>query len=325
MLIRTKLATSTAVGLLALGTGLVPAASAPGAPPATALLSTAPPSAAAPAATADPQVLTATLARAYDTFDANQGIAVDGKYFYVVDNRSITKHDRATGQPLLQFAGSSDGPIIHMDSGVVVNGKLYASHSNYDESPMESSIEVFDTRTMRHIGTHSFGIYRGSMTWLDRYDGAWWAGFANYDVIPDDQTEPYGGTYNTQVVKLNDAFQVVEAWTIPKAILDRFKPMSNSGGSWGPDGRLWLTGHDLGEAYVMELPAAGSELVWVATVELPEVEGQGIAWDRSGKKSTLWTIKRSTRQAFSFTVPYRSISDPPTSYWRVLGPGQFER
>lgn len=157
-------------------------------------------------------------------------------------------------------------------------------------------------RRHRHIGTHRFGIYRGSMIWLDRYDGAWWAGSANYDVIPDDQTEPYGGTYNTQVVKLNDVFQVVEAWTIPKAILDRFKPMSNSGGSWGPDGRLWLTGHDLGEAYVMELPAAGSELVWVATVELPEVEGQGIAWDRPGKGSTLWTIKRSTRQALSFTV-----------------------
>jgi hypothetical protein len=316
VLIRTKLATSTAVGLLALGAGMLPAGAHPAAPSGAAP---------AEAVAAEPPVLTATLARSYDTFDANQGIAVDGRYFYVVDNRSITKHDRATGEALLQFAGDSAGPITHMDSGVVVNGRLYASHSNYDESPMESSIEVFDTRTMRHIGTHSFGIYRGSMTWLDRHDGAWWAGFANYDVIPDDQTEPYGGTYNTQVVKLNDAFQVVESWTIPKAILDRFKPMSNSGGSWGPDGRLWLTGHDLGEAYVMNLPAAGSELAWLATVELPNVEGQGIAWERSGKQPTLWTIKRSTRQALSFTVPYRSISDPKTSYWRVLGPGQFQR
>ncbi len=33
--------------------------------------------------------------------------------------------------------------------------------------------------------------------------------------------------------------------------------MSNSSGSWGPDGRLWTTGHDLGEAYVMEPSRAG--------------------------------------------------------------------
>jgi hypothetical protein len=315
MLTRTKAAGGLA-GLLAIGAGLLPA---------TGPTLAASPAAAPLAAVAEPPVFTATLARSYDTFDANQGVAVDDKYFYVVDNRSITKHDKATGQPLLQFAANGDGPVIHMDSGAVVNGKLYAAHSNYSDYPMESSIEVFDTRTMRHLTTYSFGIFRGSLTWLDRHDGAWWAGFANYDVIPSGQTKPYGETYNTQVVKLNDAFQVVEAWTIPKTILDRFKPMSNSGGSWGPDGRLWLTGHDLGEAYVMRLPAAGSELEWVATVSLPDVEGQGIAWDHSGRQPTLWTIKRSTRQALSFSVPYRSIANPTTSNWQVLGPGQFQQ
>ena len=274
---------------------------------------------------AEPPVLTATLARAYDTFDANQGVAVDNRYFYVVDNRSITKHDKATGKPLLQFAADADGPIVHMDGAVVVGDKLYAAHSNYDESPMESSVEVFDARTMRHTGTYSFGIDRGSLTWLDRHDGAWWAGFANYDVVPDGQSEPYGGTYNTQVVKLDDRFQVVQAWTIPKPVLDRFRPMSNSGGSFGPDGRLWLTGHDLGEAYVMNPPAAGSKLEWVATVTLPTVEGQGIAWDRSARTPTLWTIRRTTKQALSFNVPYASITDPQDSHWQVLGPGHFEQ
>ncbi|MEQ7126095.1 hypothetical protein ABN034_16395 [Actinopolymorpha sp. B11F2] len=311
MVARTKIVAGVVAGLaagaLALSAALLPAqASAP-----------------AGAAAGEPPVYTATLDRSYDTFDANQGVGVDRDSFYAVNNRTITKHDRATGEPLLQFAGNDDGPITHMDSGVVVNGRLYAAHSNYDESPMESSVEVFDSRTMRPIRTHSFGVDQGSLTWLDRHDGAWWAGFANYDVVPDDQTEPYGETYNTQVVKLDDHFQVVEAWTIPKAILDRFKPMSNSGGSWGPDGRLWLTGHDLGEAYVMNVPSAGSKLEWVATVELPEVEGQGIAWDRSGDKPRLWTIRRSTSQVLTFTVPYGSISDPTTAPWQVLGPGEF--
>jgi hypothetical protein len=273
---------------------------------------------------ADPQRLEAQLLRTYDAFDANQGVAVDRSNFYAVDNRQLTKHDRSTGAAQLQFAGTPGGPFLHMDSGVVYRGKLYASHSNYDESPMQSSVEVFDARTLRHIETHSFGVERGSMTWLDRHDGFWWAGFANYDVIPDDQTEPYGGTNNTQVVKLDDDFQVVAAYTIPREILDRFRPMSNSGGSWGPDGRLWLTGHDLGEAYVMEPPNAGSELRWIATVSLPGVEGQGIAWDLTSHRPTLWTIKRSTKQVLQFSVPYRDIADPPANDWHINGPGQFE-
>lgn len=281
--------------------------------------------AAGTAAAAEPPSFAATPLRSYAAFDANQAVAVDQKYFYAVNNTTITKHDRTTGQPLLQFAGVEGGPFQHMDSGVVVGSKLYAVHSNYPDSPMESSIEVFDTKTMRHVDTFSFGIYRGSLTWLDRHDGAWWAGFANYDVIQDGQTTPYGETYNTQVVKLNDKFEVTESWTIPKQILDKFKPMSNSGGSWGPDGRLWLTGHDLGEAYVMNLPKAGAQLEWVATVDLPDVQGQGIAWDRSSAKPTFWAISRPNKQVRTFTIPTRSITDPTAKAWQVLGPGHFEQ
>jgi hypothetical protein len=282
--------------------------------------------AAGPAQTpaAEPQQLEAELLRTYDAFDANQGVAVDRSRFYAVDNRSITQHDRSTGEPLLQVAGASDGPLIHMDSGAVYHGRLYAAHSNYDESPMESSVEVFDARTLEHVGSQSFGIDRGSLTWIDRYDGFWWAGFANYDVIPDGQTMPYGQTDNTQVVKMNDDFQVVAAYTIPREILDRFRPMSNSGGSWGPDGRLWITGHDLGEAYVMEPSTAGSELRWIATVSLPGVEGQGIAWDLTGPRPTLWAIKRSTKQVLQFSVPYHEITEPPANDVHINGPGHFE-
>lgn len=63
-------------------------------------------------------------------------------------------------------------------------------------------------------------------------------------------------------------------------MLERFEDMSNSGGSWGPDGRLYLTGHDPAEAYVMALPEAASVLRWVGKVKLP-ITGQGVAWDRS--------------------------------------------
>jgi hypothetical protein len=281
-------------------------------------------SAAEPAiAAAEPQQLEARLLRTYDAFDANQGVGVDRSHFYAVDNTSITKHSRETGAPLLQFAGTDGGPLIHMDSGAVHRGRLYAAHSNYSESPMESSVEVFDARTLEHIDSHSFGIDRGSLTWIDRApDGSWWAAFANYDRVFDGQV--YGDTDNTQVVEMNEAFEVVAAYTIPTEILDRFRPMSNSGGSWGPDGRLWLTGHDLGEAYVMEPPRAGSELRWIATVSLPGVEGQGIAWDLRAPRPTLWAIKRSTKQVLQYEVPYRDIAEPPADDWQINGPGEFQ-
>src|SRR6185503_5072653 len=100
--------------------------------------------------------------------------------------------------------------------------------SNYNITPEKSSVEVFDTRTMKHVDTFSFGIDRGSLTWLDRHDGAWWAAFANYDKPPAGSTEPYGGTDNTQIVKLDDRFRVVEAWTLPQELLDKIRPMSSS-------------------------------------------------------------------------------------------------
>ncbi|MDX2704304.1 hypothetical protein PV350_15720 [Streptomyces sp. PA03-6a] len=315
MHVRTKIASAAAACLAAAAlmaaTGL---GSAEASTPAVAK---------AAVAKAAPTEYTAELRHTFAAFDARQGVAVDRKYFYAVNNQTITKHDKATGKPLLQFVGDADGPIIHMDSATVVGDKLYAATSNYNTTPEKSSVEVFDTRTMKHIDTFGFGIDRGSLTWLDRHDGAWWAAFANYDKPPAGSTEPYGGTDNTQIVKLDDRFRVVEAWTLPQELLDKIRPMSNSGGSWGPDGRLWITGHDYDEAYVMDLPSEGSDLRWVATVKLPDVEGQAIAWDRSGRTPELWTIKRSTEQVLVFQAPYTSIEDPHTRQWKVVGPGHF--
>ena len=51
-----------------------------------------------------------------------------------------------------------------------------------------------------------------------------------------------------------------------------------SGGSFGPGGRLFVTGHDEPELYVLEFPTAGSVLQWVATIPVP-IEGQAFGWD----------------------------------------------
>ncbi|MCC6982318.1 MAG: cycloisomerase [Bauldia sp.] len=255
---------------------------------------------------------TSVTVRSYDAEYANQGVGVDAEFFYAVDNEEIGKYSKATGELVDSWIDPEGGPAIHFDSAVVVDGLLYASHSNYRQWPMTSSIEVFDTATMEHVDTHSLGIQRGSLTWLDYHDGSFYGTFANYDnsglaVIGDVEVTPYGDKLNTQVVRFNADWQVVEGWVIPPEILERFEVMSNSGGSWGPDGNLWLSGHDPREAYVMQLPEMGSELVWIATVPI-EIEGQGIAWDRSADVPTLLGIVRPDRR-----VTVTEITFPATS------------
>ena len=78
------------------------------------------------------------------------------------------------------------------------------------------------------------------------------------------------------------------SWTL----LEKFEDMSNSGGSWGPDGFLYLTGHDPAELYRVKLPTAGSVLELVDAIQM-NIRGQGIAWDRTDPGS-IYGIVRAT-------------------------------
>ncbi|HEX2825516.1 MAG TPA: hypothetical protein VHP37_04165 [Burkholderiales bacterium] len=224
--------------------------------------------------------------------EANQGVGVDAGHFYAVDNHAIGKYDKKTGKLVKKWQGEKGGAILHLDSAMVMDGKLYAAHSNYPQWPMTSSLEIFDAETLEHIGSHSFGIRWGSLTWADWHDGHWWMVFANYDRLLGPNRTPYGHKANTVMVKLTKDFQPVQSWTLPKAILDRFEDMSNSGGSWGPDGYLYLSGHDPAEIYRMRLPKAGSVLELVDVIPM-NIRGQGIAWDRS-QPGVIYGVIRAT-------------------------------
>jgi hypothetical protein len=224
--------------------------------------------------------------------EANQGIGVDDRYFYAVDNQAIAKYDKATGKLVKTWQGQKDGPIVHLDGAMLMDGKLYAAHSNYPGWPMKSSLEIFDADTMEHIATHDFGVRWGSLTWVDWHDAHWWMTFANYDQKIGPGRTAYGGKANTVMVELTAEFGPVRSWSLRKEVLDRFEDMSNSGGSWGPDGFLYLSGHDPAEVYKMTLPDAGSVLRLVEIVPL-SIRGQGIAWDRA-QPGVIYGIIRAT-------------------------------
>jgi hypothetical protein len=234
-----------------------------------------------------------TLAK-FPAPEAHQGVAVDAEHFYAVTDRAIGKYEKKTGKRVDKWEGSKDGPVIHLDSGVVVDGKLYAAHSNYPGLPMTSSVEIWDVKTMKHAGSHSFGILWGSLTWLDRHEGSWWAVFANYSRVFGPSQQPYGNTHWTTLVKFDDTWQWKEAWIFPEKVLNKSEPMSISGGSWGPDGLLYCTGHDHPELYALRLPRAGSVLDLVEVIPIDN-QGQGIAWDRSDP-GTIYSIHRAQKQ-----------------------------
>ena len=229
--------------------------------------------------------------RKFSAPEARQGIAVDDKYCYVIGTRVIAKYDKQTGNPVKKWQENENGPIIHLDSGVIVDGKLYCAHSNYPATPMTSSVEIWDAQTLQHIGTHSFGIHWGSCTWIDRRDGYWWAVFAHYEKF-----KPILHTDNhwTTLIKFDDDWRFLQGWTFPEEVLQKFSSKSNSGGSWGADGLLYCSGHDKPELYILKLPQAGSILELVEIVPVNS-QGQGMAWDRS-KPGVIYTIRRKDRQ-----------------------------
>ncbi len=241
---------------------------------------------------------TANIIRAYDVEKAQQAVAVDDDHFYVINNHSITKHDKEDGK-LIKEWHDQDSVLVHLNSGIILNEKLYSCHSNYPEAPMASSIEIFDPQALVHTGSHSFGIQFGSATWLDRYQDHWYVAFAHYT---GRGSEPGKDNRWTQIIKFTNDWQAVAAWVFPKELLERFATRSNSGGVILEDGKLLITGHDEAEAYVMAFPDKGYTLRWIDTLPLGSF-GQGIDYEVSDGRIHVYGIVRKENQVVITEIP----------------------
>lgn len=232
------------------------------------------------------------LIRKIDVPEARQAVAVDKAHFYAIANSTVAKYDRASGNRVAVWEADALRPLKHLNAGIVIDGKLYCAHSNYPQFPEASSIEVWDTKTLQHIQSKSLGIYEGSLTWIDRRDGSWWAVFAHYSTKVNENPLAKDHTH-TSLVQFDHQWRRQGGYVFPKTVLNRFDPHSCSGGSWGPDGLIYCSGHDLGEIYQLTLPKAGSTLVLKKTLEAP-ITGQGFAWAPDGM--TIYGIDRAKRQ-----------------------------
>ena len=229
--------------------------------------------------------------------EARQGVAVDAGFIYAVDNAQIAKYDRKTGAKVAHFKGD---PVKfpHMNSCAVIGAELICAGSNYPATPMQSQVEVFDPKTMTHLRTIPLDRQPGSLTFVDRRNGSWWAGFANYDGRGGELGRDH--TFTT-LVRFDDQWRALDSWRFPPDVLARMAPSSASGGAFGGDGRLYVTGHDLPEIYVLEAPKGGGVLKLVATMAI-SVEGQAIAFDRSAP-GVLFGISRNKREVVAMKLP----------------------
>ena len=240
--------------------------------------------------------------RRFRAEEARQAVAVDADHFYAIDDRRIGKYAKSTGQRVASWAEREGGPIVHLNSGVVLDGRLHCAHSNYPSLPMRSSIEVFDASTLAHLASRDLGLLQGSATWVDRREGLYFVGLANY---AGRGGAPGRGPEHSAVARFDAAWRPLGSQGFPPAVVQRFGTRSNSGGAFGPEGLLFATGHDAPELYALRVPAAGAALELVEILPAP-ASGQGIAWDPAEPR-VLWTIRREAHEV----VASRLVGRPP--------------
>ena len=225
--------------------------------------------------------------------EARQGVAVDEEFLYIISNHALGKYRKDTGVRVASWECPPGEPLTHLNAGIVHEGRLYCAHSNYPGVPNLSSVEIWDTATLRHVGSHSFGRADGSFTWLDRRNGHWVACFAHYT---GKGAEPGRGAEWTRLVEFDDEWRQTGGWAFPNDLMQKLavRGFSVSGGAYGPGGYLFVTGHDDTALYVLTMPEAGPILKWVATLPI-SAQGQAFSWDPRDP-GLLYTLSKAGRE-----------------------------
>ncbi len=249
--------------------------------------------------------LKARTLRTYQVPEANQGVAAGPAHFFAIDNATLAKYEIRSGRLVGRWSGAREGLIRHMNSCLVDAARIWCANSNYPQTPMGSSVEVFDPVSLEHVSSHSVGMRdEGSLTWFDRYGTGWLAGFSHYD---KNGGVPFKNHSFSSVVTFDAQWRRTGGWLLPESTLERMAPYASSGGAIGPDGWLYLLGHDRPELYVVGRPAMGPTLRHVATIAI-ESEGQAFSWAKNGQR-VIYTIDRPRHLVRTIEIPAVIVQD----------------
>ena len=121
------------------------------------------------------------------TIKTKQGVAVDEKYFYAISNTIIVKCDKETGKVIATWQANRKEKAYeifkHLNSGTVVQGRLYCAHSRDGVDPNDCTVEIWNVEKerLKHEDTIRMPRKHGSLTWIDRHsDHSWWMCYAVY-------------------------------------------------------------------------------------------------------------------------------------------------
>jgi hypothetical protein len=251
---------------------------------------------------------TTGAARILDRFpapEASQAVAVDDRFFYAIGNDVIARYDKKTGERSAIWRAEPGSAIAHLNSGLLVGRELHCAHSNYPQTPMVSSIEVFDAERMVHLRSVPLPDRFGSATWIEQATDGWWVAFAHYSGRGG---LPGKGPEATRLVLFSKTWEPRSEYAFPEAVIARWDGMSSSGGVLVRPGVFVTTGHHRPELYVLALPESGNELILRSIVPI-ESEGQGVSLDRAA--GTFYSIQRRTRQVLVSRLPGAAAGSSP--------------
>jgi hypothetical protein len=224
--------------------------------------------------------LVAETVRRIGAPEADQGAVLGKSDVYAVDNSVIAKYDLKTGAKTAEFV-DAERLLRHMNSCLLFGGDLMCANSNYSQLPMGSSVEIFDPKTLEYRGSHSMGLMdEGSLVWFDAIADGWLVGFAHYD---GEKGTGFKDHSYASVITMDKDWRRTGGWLFPQEAMARMAPHAASGGAIGPDGLLYVLGHDRPEMYVFAKPLRGPVLQHVATIGV-EAEGQAFAFAADGSR-----------------------------------------
>src|SRR5690606_8014864 len=142
--------------------------------------------------------------------EAHQAVAVDATSYYAISNKSIARYEKQSAKQLALWTAPPRSGIKHLNSGLVVDGKLYCANSHWPEKPLNNTIEIFAADTLEHLSTRPFTQSQGAINWIDRHEGSWWIVFAFYG-----KTE----AHLTKLVRFDDDWRQTGEWTFPELVV----------------------------------------------------------------------------------------------------------
>lgn len=228
------------------------------------------------------KVQVSSVDRIYENIEeAYQGIAVNERYFYAINNNSIGKYNLANGKRVTKSKLVLGDNLSDLNGGRIKGDKLICTHTPKDGP---NSLEIFNSKTLEHEKSIMIPV-RGSLIWTAILNKKLYGFIAfNGNEIND-----------SRLVEFGEDYDIINMWELPYSVTDELKPFTVAGGTIY-DGKVYISGNNKSEIYELEIPddVNSSYLKHIDTIS---VDSTGRGFDIMD--GVIYCIKREEKQVTS--------------------------